>query len=52
MKFYTFSQCGQIVPNQGYEPGVMILQFKKKGFIDMITMHSVYLPAVEVERKR
>lgn len=28
------------------------LQFKKKGFIDMITMHSVYLPAVEVERKR
>lgn len=24
MKFYTFSQCGQIVPNQGHEPGVMI----------------------------
>lgn len=50
MKFYTFSLCGQIVPIQGQVSWSS--QFKKKGFIDIITMHSGYLPAVEVERKR
>lgn len=30
MKFYTFSQCGQIVPNQGHEPGVMIFTIFKR----------------------